>query len=358
MHTDSADASPRATPAAPPTPVEGPTSAAPGTPAAGLTAAAPTFAAGATSGALPTPGAEPRAERLSRWQIATFTAAHSGVSLLLAILGLRGLYRFGRLFGTVEWAINYPRRRRFAAGLQRILGRRPSAAERRRHALEWFRQNRCDKLFYLVFDRIPKDVARDLFTIENEHLLNAAVARGRGVYGALSHHGPHHVAGLLMAIRGHKVAGVRDRREGGLRRFVQDRFARLYPEFQQARIVYADSFPRDIFRCFQEGYILGSAMDVSRVRLAHQRVEEVKVFGEPRPFLTGPLSVALRCGAPVLQVFIVPGKDFRYSLRVLDGLVDPDATDDQDAAVARAIRIYAANVETHLRALPHLLTRV
>lgn len=305
----------------------------------------------------PDPATE-ASDRLSRWETFTFAAAHSGVSLLYRVLSLRGLYRFGQWFGTVEWLINYKRRRRFAASLREVLGREPSAGERRRATLDFFRRSRCDKLFYLIFDRIPRDVALDLLSIGNQQRLDEAVTRGRGVYIALSHHGPHHVAAMLMALRGYKVAGVRDRREGGLRRYIQDRCDRLHPEFRRMRVIFADGYPRDIYRCFSEGYLVGSAMDVSRVRHPNQKIEEVTMFGEPRSFLTGPLRVAIRCRAPVLQAFIIPQADFRYRLEITASLVDPDVEAGEAETYAQAVRSYAENVEAHVRRSPALLTRL
>jgi lauroyl/myristoyl acyltransferase len=98
-------------------------------------------------------------------------------------------------------------------------------------------------------------------------------------------------------------------------------------------------------------------MDVNRLRRPNQKAEEVTIFGERRPFLSGPMRVALRCGAPALQVFIVPEKDFRYRLDVVKMLIDPEVVGDEDAAVATAMADYADNVETHLRATPSLITR-
>jgi lauroyl/myristoyl acyltransferase len=295
---------------------------------------------------------------LSLWEYVSFTVVHAMAALLLTCLSLQGFYRFGQAFGTLEWLINFKRRRRFAANLERVLGRRPTPQEKRRAGREFIMRGRCDKLFYLVFDRIPRAEASALLTIGNQQLLDEAVARGRGVYGALSHHGAHHVIAMLLALRGFKTAGVRDRHEGALRRYVQDRFDRRYPEFQRMRVIYADSFPREIYRCFQDGYLLGSAMDVDRVRNPNQKAEEVAIFGEMRSFLSGPLRVAIRCKAPVLQAFIISEHGFRYRLEIAAMLVDPEKIVDEGEAVAQAMRTYAANVESNVRETPSLLTRI
>jgi len=310
---------------------------------------------GARAEEMTAPSAGPR---LTLWEHASFTIAHAGATAMLHLLSLEGLYSFGRGFGTIEWLINFKRRRRFADSLSYVLGAVPTAGERRRHSRQFFMQSRCDKLFYLVFDRITRQAALTRLTITNQKLLDDALARGRGVYMAMSHHGPLHVVAMLMSLRGYKTAGVRDRREGALRRYIQDRFDRRYPEFRRMRVLYADSFPREIFRCLRDGFVLGSAMDVSRVRDPRQRTEEITAFGERQHFLSGPMRIAVRCRTPVLQAFILPEKDFHYRLEIVETLIDPDHAEDEDAAVSAAMQRYAANVERYIRRYPNLVTRL
>jgi len=292
------------------------------------------------------------------WEHVSFSIVHAFAAGLLTILRLRGLYHVARGFGTIEWLVNYKRRRRFAAALEAVLGRRPTGYERRRHTREYFCQNRCDRLFYLIFDRIPRDQAAGLLTFHNRELFDEAVARGRGVYTTLAHHGAQHILGLLMPLHGYKVAGVRDRREGALRRFVQSRLDRLYPGLGRARVLFADAFPRETYRCLQEGYALGSALDISRVRDANQKHEEVEIFGQRRFFPTGPIRIALHCRSPVLQAFVLPEPGFRYRFDVVGILIDPDAVEEEAAAVRQAIHTYAKNVEAQTRARPSLISRV
>lgn len=295
---------------------------------------------------------------LSLWERVSFFAVHAAASVLLSVLGLRGLYRFGRLFGTVEWLINYKRRRRFARALRSLscesaTGHRgPSAAR------AYFMRSRCDKIFYLIVDRLSREQALSLYTITNKDWLDEAVSQGRGVYLALSHSGALHIAGMFMAFLGYKAAAVRDRHEGGLRRFVQDRFDRRHPEFQRTRFFFADSYPRDIYRCLQDGYVLASAMDVARVRGNPRQIVELTMFGEKRPFLSGPLRVAVRCRVPVIQGFVISEPDFHYRLELVEKLIDPEDSNGQDVDILGALTVYASNIETKIRGMPELLTRI
>ena len=297
--------------------------------------------------------------RLTVWEYTSFTVAHAVATGLLYLLSVPGLYKFGRWFGTIEWLINFKRRRRFAEALRALLGEEEDENRRRRQVRDHFMQSRCDKLFYLVFDRMTREAAQSRLTITNQELLDDALSQGRGVYMAMSHHGPLHVLAMLLSLRGYKTAGVRDRREGALRRYIQDRFDRRYPEFQRMRVLFADSFPREIFRCLHDGFVLGSAMDISRVRDPRQRTEGVTVFGQRQYFLSGPMRIAIRCRTPVLQAFILPEPDFHYRLEIVDLLIDADEAkaENEDETVSRAMMCYAANIERYIRRFPSLVTR-
>ncbi len=292
------------------------------------------------------------------WDKLSFGVAHVFVSAVTRLVGIRGLYFFGRGFGTLEWMINYKRRRRFARAYKKIAEANPSRSDLRRTSREFFCRSRCDKLFYLILDSIPKDKLRTHFVIDNKEMLDESLARGKGVYLAVSHHGAHHVTAMLLAIYGYRVALVRDGQESGLRKFVQDRFERLHPELPRLQVIFADAYPRDIYRCFKDGYILGSAMDVSRVRQAHQQFEEVTIFGERRKFLSGPLKIASRCGGKAIQVFLTCEPNFRYRLDVAQQLLDATHGSDKDENITAAMQLYATNVEKHVRRHPQELTRI
>ncbi|MCH8149350.1 MAG: hypothetical protein IH987_15430 [Planctomycetes bacterium] len=302
----------------------------------------------------------PSGERisLSPWERLSFFAAHSSASALLLVLGLRGLYRFGRLLGTVEWLINHKRRRRFARALRSCSCEGSTGRDKPSAARKYFMRSRCDKIFYLIFDRLSRTQALSLFTVTNQEWLDEAVSQGRGVYLALSHSGAHHIGAMFMPLLGYKAAGVRDRNEGGLRRFVQDRFDRRHPEFRQTRYLFADSYPRDIYRCLQDGYVLASAMDVARGRGNPRQIMELTMFGEKRPFLFGPLRVAMRCRATVIQGFVISEQDFHYRLELVEKLIDPEDSNGQEADIHAALTAYASNIETRIRSMPELLTRI
>lgn len=272
---------------------------------------------------------------------------------------LKGLYLFGQFFGTCEWLINHNRRARFRQNLLEVYGYPPEGLppDARGACLHHFQRTRCDKLFYLIFDKLPKEKILKRIKFHDRHIVDDAVRLNKGVYICMSHHGSHHVLILLASLMGYKVAGVRDRNEGELRRYVQQKYDETFPEFRDIKIFFADSYPRDLYRCFAEGRLLGSALDVHRSRGSHLRTATVNLFGKPREFLTGTLQIALRCGAPIIQGFVVSRKNFYFHLIPAGPLVDPATSTDTPEVVLQAMQRYADNIAEHVQKYPDHLSK-
>ncbi|MHC4795414.1 MAG: lysophospholipid acyltransferase family protein [Planctomycetota bacterium] len=273
---------------------------------------------------------------------------------------LKGLYLFGKFFGTCEWLINYKRRRRFCQHLNRIFGvdyNSLSQSTIRKACRDHFTRTRCDKLFYLIFDKLPRAKILNRIKFHGRDILDEALKRNKGAYICMSHTGSYPVAILLMALMGYKVAGVRDPHEGNLRRYVQIKYEKTFPEFRAIRMFFSDAYPRDIYRCFQDGYVLGSALDIARHRGPHLRTAKATLFGREREFLTGPVQIGLRCGAPILQGFVISRKNFYFRLVVMGPLTDPDTELDEPEILNDLMQHYADNIAAHLTEHPDHISK-
>jgi lauroyl/myristoyl acyltransferase len=315
-------------------------------------AVAPDSAAGADG------APEARATALGWWQWLSFTCVRGCLRVHLAVWGLGGLEVGCRFFGTLEYAINYKRRRRVRKMLRKVLGEEVSAAELRRRSRAHFVRQRCDKAFYLVCDMLSTEAIRARFEIVNGELLDAGLARGKGVYALLSHHGPHHITGLTMSLMGYRVAGIRDPNEGPLRTYIQSLWTKRHTELTPAKVLYTTDFVRGIYRLLRDNYALGSALDVSRVRDERLKTMPVRIYGEQREFLTGTLQIALRCRAAIVQAFIVAEDGFRYRLEFLGPMADPDRDSESDALLGDVLQRYADNIAAYARRYPEQITRV
>ena len=298
-------------------------------------------------------------KRVGWYDIAKYELARGFLYAWTQLFSLKGLYVFGRFFGTLEYLINFKRRNRYRRELTRVFPEGLSRKRAQRIVRSYFQRTRCDKLFYLVFDRLPREKIMRRIRFHGKQHLDEALARGQGVYVMLSHNGSHHVAGLLLALQGYKCAGVRDRNEAPLRVYVQEKYARTFPEFAAIKVLYADTFPRDIYRCFRENRVVGSALDVSRVRGLTLKTCPVRIFGESREFLTGTLQIALRSGAVVLQGFVVSRPNFYFRLIANPPLhvPAPGDNDERPELVARLMQQYADGIEAHIREHPDHISR-
>ncbi len=267
---------------------------------------------------------------------------------------LTGLYLLGQWFGVCEWLLNYKRRGRFRARLRDAMGDTydPRDPLIRRACLDHFTRTRCDKIFYLIFDKLPREKILHRIKFHNRDLLDKCLQRGRGVYVALSHYGSHHILIVLTTLLGYKVAGVRDPNEGPLRRYMQKKYEDSFPEFRHIRLFFSETYPRDLYRCFRDGYILGTALDVGRPRGSHLRTAKVNFFGREREFLTGTMQIALRCGAPILQAFVASHKNFYFHIYIDGPLADPAIESDEEAILQGVMQRYADNIAEHIRQHP------
>ena len=306
------------------------------------------------------PAVQSASKQLSWFTRAKFAIVRGFVFGWARLFSLKGLHLLGRWFGTAEYLINFRRRERCRRELQRVFPERLDQARERKITRNYFRRTRCDKLYYLIFDRLPRDKIMRRIRWHGRQHLDAGLERGRGVYVMLSHHGSHHVAGLLMALLGYHCAGVRDRNEGAIRMYVQEKYAQTFPEYAAVRMLYADSFPRDIFRCFQENRVVGSALDVNRVRGVTLKTCPVEMFGERRDFLTGTLQIALRCGATICQAFVVSRPNFYFRLIVRPPFHVPEDGDGPESPelVGQLMQQYADGIAEHMREHPDHLSRI
>jgi lauroyl/myristoyl acyltransferase len=314
----------------------------------------------ATSAVRPAASERPPEKRIGWYDRLKFGLVRALLGAWTAAFSLKGLYLLGVWFGTIEYLINFKRRARYRDELRGVFPEGLGRARQRRIVRDYFRRTRCDKLFYLIFDRLPREKIMRRIRFHGRQHLDEGLARGHGVYVMLSHHGSHHVAGLLTALLGYKCAGVRDRNEGALRRYVQDKYARTFPEYAAVRVLYADSFPREIYRCFQENRVVGTALDVGRVRGETLKTCPVRIFGQTREFLTGTLQVALRCRATICQAFVVSRPNFYFRLIVKPPAYVPVEGDGGETPerVQELMQAYASGIEAHVREHPDHISRV
>ena len=143
-----------------------------------------------------------------------------------------------------------------------------------------------------------------------------------------------------------------------MRHFIQSIVGPTVPEFPNVQVVYADDYPRELFRCFREQRLIVSALDVNRDRGSNLKTHPVRIFGEERQFLTGPMQLALRMGSVIVPTFLVSKPNYYYSVTVLPPIYSPVDADATAPELGELMQAYADAVSDHIRAHPDHLSRV
>ncbi len=269
---------------------------------------------------------------------------------------LSGLYKLGQFFGTLEYLTDYKRRHRVHSKLRSFFKDEFESSWYRRKTRRYFMRVRCDKMFYTIMDRIPRGKLMNRIKMIGREHLDTALAEKHGVYVALCHFGAHHVAGLMAALLGYRLVGVRDPKESHVRRYIQNKYRETFPEVAEMQMFHASSFPRELYRHLRDNRIVASLLDVDRKRGDRTRTHPVEIFGERREFLTGPIQIALRCQAPTVQGFVESRRNFYYRLIIRPALINGQGATDEDEVVAQAMQRYAEGVEAFARQHPdHLM---
>ncbi|NOS99657.1 MAG: hypothetical protein HOP29_03430 [Phycisphaerales bacterium] len=271
---------------------------------------------------------------LSRWESYSFEITRGFLYLIARVISLTGLYQVGRMFGIAEWLVDYHRRRRVTRQVVRLIGTSASPAAVRQAVRRHFIRLRCDKMFYLIMDRLPRKRLMRRLTIANRAVLDSALARGHGVYLALSHLGSLYVTIGILVEFGYRVAGIRATKFGAVWRFVQTKLDQK--DRPRIEYFYSNTFPRPIYRRLNDNYIVASLADVHVVKDGRQRTVEVDLFDERRSILAGPFQIAMRCGSPIVQAMVRALPNFRYEIELMPLLPDPSAVRAHDSTVAVA----------------------
>ncbi|MBN1490512.1 MAG: hypothetical protein JXA69_11400, partial [Phycisphaerae bacterium] len=101
--------------------------------------------------------ARKRANAIGWWARVKYATVRGFLWGWARCFSLTGLYLLGQCFGTCEYLLAARRRRRYHRRLIGIYGDELTPAFARRATHRFFMRTRCDKLFYLIFDKLPRE---------------------------------------------------------------------------------------------------------------------------------------------------------------------------------------------------------
>lgn len=260
---------------------------------------------------------------------------------LLGLIKVLPLDLFRRLSAPFIRALIYfliPRRR-ILKNLNAAFGQRYSPATKRgiaKGVQEHFVKNLMDCFFQLGHPEYVRKVA----TIEGLENLDSALAKGRGVIALGAHIGNFVLVGARLGVEGYRFSTLfRLPREKRITRIIQ----RYLPCFHQQII---PSRPRrlavgkilDALKKNEIVFVLGDNLKRGRV--------ETFLFGQRVPSPRGPVSLALRSGAPILPVYLV--RNYEGGLQLV---IEPEIFLSRNGSLSRDITQSTQQIVQHLERL-------
>ena len=174
-------------------------------------------------------------------------------------------------------------------------------------------------------------------------IIDAALARGKGMILVTGHLGNWELAGAWLAARGYKVAAIV--RHMGNPRF--DRYLNTTRAALGVRVLYDDEAVRATPRVLREGHLTAFLADQGVRGLASTFVP---FFGRLAKTPRGPAVFALRLGTPLVFGKAIRQPDGRYRLTFTP--VEVEESGDREADVDAIVARYTAALEAAVRTAP------
>jgi len=228
---------------------------------------------------------------------------------------------FGRL-GLLAYGLLRAARRRTVNNLSRALGWKKDDPRLRRTAREVFVQAGKNVADLIWLPRLKQSNIESLVRIKDGHLLDDALALGRGVVVITGHIGNWELLAAGYALRGYPVSAV-------ARQVYDPRLDRMINDLRKnARVrgISRDSGLREMIRVLRRGELLGVLMDQdTRVRGAF-----VPFFGRLAHTPVGPVMLAMKTRAPIIPMAIHRQPDDTHVITVMPS-VQLRYTEDREA---------------------------
>ena len=235
-------------------------------------------------------------------------------------------------------------KRRIIRNLTAAFGQSYSAATKSgiaRGVQTHFVENLLDCLTQLI----KRDYARQAIDIEGIENLEVALKKGKGVIALGAHIGNFVLLGTRIGLEGYRFHTLfRIPADDGVKRII----ARYLPSYHQSVI---PSLPRrtavrKILEALKRNeivYILGDNLKKGRI--------DALLFGQHVPSPRGPISLALRSGAPIVPIYLIRHYHGRMRL-VIEPEIELARGINLAAAVAENTRFVVGYLESLIRCYP------
>jgi KDO2-lipid IV(A) lauroyltransferase len=174
--------------------------------------------------------------------------------------------------------------------------------------------------------------------------VRAAAAGGRGAIVATPHFGNFELMSGWMAVHAGFRGVVVAKRH--VNPFIEERL-RAFRLRNRVETVYSDESPRKLLRVLKEGAIVGVLPDMD---VKHLPGVFVDFFGRPAYTLSGPASLAILAGAPILPAYAL-WRGEHYEL-YCEEPIEVEDHEDRETEVLRLTRAWTRAFERIIAAHP------
>ncbi len=227
----------------------------------------------------------------------------------------------GRMGGTILFYLSIERKKRLLEGIKYIWKEEFDSKRVKQIAIKTFQHNFQNAIENLLCDKLSPNKIEELIEFEGLEHLSKALDSGRGVILMHGHFGNEELIMPAIGFKGFKMNQMASRWQPELIKgrflflpnLIFQRIFRLkigIRERYPIRFIYIDRFIRDAFRCLKRNEILAIAIDGRE----GNRWIVVDFMGRKGLFSPGPMSIALKTGAPIIPVFILRQNGYRHRL--------------------------------------------
>lgn len=274
----------------------------------------------------------PRKQKNPRRRAAEQFLIHWTLAVLvipIRVLPLRAARRLAEVFAWMIGMASYRRRRMADRNLQAVFGDQLTPKQRReivRNSVTNVAKTMMEliKLQWMGDDELKREAS-----VEGLEHLDAALSRGNGVIIITAHFGNWEYAGAVLSVLGYPINGIaRDANDPLTRDLIND--ARRSKGIR----IFGRWDARHLLRALRNSECVAILPD----QHAAEAAVRVTFLGRPADTATGPVTFALRTGAPIVPIFGYRQPDDHIRCKILPAL-ELVKTGDRDADVIANVQL-------------------
>ena len=221
-------------------------------------------------------------------------------------------------------------------------------------ARRYFENHYVDRLHIFLYPRLTTEQALEPYVVfDNKHVLDEALASGRGVLVVQPHFGPVQITLLALALKGHNPIQIGYPTDKGLSwvgRKVAYRLRLKYEGMLPVPIISADSYIGRAFKHLKRGGVVLSTGDFAGGDTYLGEHAELPFLGQQCMMPLGPASLALRTGAVYMPTFIIPERADRFRIAFGSPVIPADKDSLEERT--RIARAFISEAESYIRKYP------